>query len=139
MTEKEYNNWLSTLEVNCEVCITNLWDIQKDEISDFWVSYDEHHVCIISKVRGILEDGSIVVSNDIFNSSNGVLEYYQKSQEHIPMLCPVNDDLRRISWRHNFYNHINQIEWELLYDETIIGIIDLLNNDIAKKEEQNKE
>lgn len=136
--KNNYEEWLSTLEVNSAVCITNLWNFISEEISDFWVSYDEQHVCITSKVRGILEDGSIVVDGDIFNKS-GVLESSYKFQEHIPILCPINDELLKLAWRHRFYEQMNEIDWRKVDDDTISSIIDAINNDIKRKELQMQE
>lgn len=133
MTINEYNEWISTLEVNSEVCISNIWDLTSNQISDFWISYDEKHICIITKIRGILEDGSIVVGGDIFNS-NGVLENYNPTQEHIPVLCPINDDLLKLAWRHRFYDQMNEIDWRKVDDDTVINIIEAINEDIRKKE-----
>lgn len=133
MNINEYQEWLSTLETNSGVCISNIWDLSSDQISDLWVSYDEKHICIITKIRGILEDGSFVVGGDIFNK-NGVLENYNPSQEHVPVLCPINNELLKIAWRHRFYEQMNEIDWRKVYDDTIVNIIEIINEDIRKKE-----
>lgn len=138
--------WLKTVKPGDEVCVTNKYNVTK-YLSDLFNTMvptnlqnekSGEDICHITTIRAVLEDGSVVVGNKLFNSDGTLAENTPMSGN--PSLHPVTDELRTLEWRYKFYKAIEGIGWEKVSDETISAMIDLINKEtVAKQEAAEKE
>lgn len=138
--------WLKTLKVGDEVCISNTYDIVKKHIEPFFgsifggspvVGPKEVHeeICIIANVVAVLDDHSIVAAEEIF--SPGGKELNKLSSRKLELYEPT-DELRDLAFRLKFTNDIKNIDWKKISAECIRKIITTINEEIDRINKENK-
>lgn len=118
--------WIKTIKPGDEVCVTNIFKPL--------LSFDpDSQICEFDKVRGILEDGTIIVGNIVYKA-DGTPEDDDVDTE----LFQVTEEVLEARWRLRFYNDVKAIDWSRLSTDGIGKIIDVINEEIKKIEEEEK-
>lgn len=118
--------WIKTIKPGDEVCVTNIFKPL--------LSFDpDSQICEFDKVRGILEDGTIIVGNIVYKA-DGTPEDDDVDVE----LFQVTEEVLEARWRLRFYSDVKAIDWSRLTSEGIGKVIDVINEEIKKIEEEEK-
>lgn len=151
MTGQEYqefvNKWLTTIKVGDEVCVTNTKDpLRLFSNMLFGISGNnttgnetEKNVCIITAVRGVLPDGSIVVDDHIYNKEGKREGVEMESLSTAPSLHPVTDELRETSERLDFIDAVRRIKWDIISTEAMGKIVEVIMEEEARIKEEKKQ
>lgn len=152
MTGQEYqesvNKWLSTVKPGDEVCVTNTKDPLRLFSNMLFGSSENstteesgRDVCIITTIRGVLPDGSIVVDDHIYNKEGKREGVKLESLSTAPSLHPVTDELRETSERLDFIDAVRRIKWDLISTEAMGKIVEVIMGEEAriKEEKERKE
>lgn len=151
MTGQEYqefvNKWLTTVKAGDEVCVTNtkdplrlfsnmLFGISGNSATD---SETEKDICIITAVRGVLPDGSIVVDDHIYNKEGKREGIKSESLSTAPSLHPVTDELRETSERLDFIDAVRRVKWNVISTEAMGKIVEVIMGEEARIQEEKKQ
>lgn len=126
--------WLKGVKIGDEVCITDI-----DNTSSLYTllyttkSYDPECVCIISTIRGILDDGCFVIDNDIYTEEGKLIGSHSNQLAGTVVICEPTDKLRNIAWRKKFQESIKEVNWSNIDDEAITEIISSINKAVERK------
>lgn len=140
-TKISRDEWIKSIKVGDEVCVTNSYNISVMlgfSIEAFTGKTENDvpiEICEIRNVRGVLDDGAIIVDDSIYKS-DGTPE--KKEGRYAPELYPVTDELRENAWRVKFYNDIRNINWKKVSSEGIEKMIDIINSEIQRIEAEEK-
>lgn len=135
---KATEEWLKTVKTGDEVCVTNIYDTTRFLVNMFNSMVPDNlqneksceDICMISTIRGVLEDGTIIVGDKLF-TANGTLETNTPMKGN-PSLHPATDELRQLTWRFRFYDSMKTIPWTKFDDSAIVKIIDIINVEIQR-------
>lgn len=115
--------WIKTIKPGYQVCVTNIFKPS--------LSFDtDSQICEFDRVRGILEDGTIIVGSVVYKA-DGTPEDDDVDTE----LFQVTEEVLEARWRLRFYNDVKAIDWSRLSTDGIGKIIDVINEEIKKIEE----
>lgn len=140
-TKLSREEWIKSIKVGDEVCVTNSYNISVmlgfslEAFTGKNENTAPREICEIKNVRGILEDGAIIVDDTVYKP-DGTPE--NKEDKNAPELYPVTDELREKMWRLKFSNDIKNIDWSKVSSDGIEKIIDIINDEIKRIEAETK-
>lgn len=149
MTGQEYqefvNKWLTTVKPGDEVCVTNTKDPLRlfsnmlfGSSGNSTTEESGKDVCIITTIRGVLPDDSIVVDDHIYNKEGKREGVEMDSLSTAPSLHPVTDELRETSERLDFIDAVRRIKWDLISTEAMGKIVEVIMGEEARIKEENE-
>lgn len=118
--------WIKTIKPGYQVCVTNIFKPSP--------SFDtDSQICEFDRVRGILEDGTIIVGSVVYKA-DGTPEDDDVETE----LFQVTEEMLEARWRLTFYQTVRCIDWKRFTSDGIEKIIEIINEEIKKIEEEEK-
>lgn len=157
----ERNEWLKSLKVGDEVCVTNEGSISSKLFSTMMggimggffggpTSSKEDSavpqlICGITKVRAVLPDGHLLIENGMIFTLEGVVENVEGTAVQAAFgaveIWPADDKNKDIAWRLQFHSAISKFGWEqwkLFSRESIEKMIDIINSETLRIEDEKK-
>lgn len=129
MNDKDRKEFLKSIKVGDEVCITNEYNMIESLFGSLLEeSMKSSLVCEIHKVRGILDDGAIVIDDKIYNGDTGVYTSNHENEVNLE-IQPVDEENRHQAWRETTSNILKKIDWFKISDEAIRGFIIIINEE----------
>lgn len=151
MTRQEYqesvNKWLTTVKPGDEVCVTNTKDSLRlftnmffgNSINSATGNEIEKDVCVITTIRGVLPDGSIIVDSHIYDNEGKREGVNSETLSMAPSLHPVTDELRETSKRLDFIDAVKRIKWDIISTEAMGKIVEIIMGEEARIKEEKKQ
>ena len=152
--EREEKNieWLKTVKVGDEVCITNTYNLTGCILGKMFENSFGHlfggskykdegqtdEICEITTIRGILPDGCFVVGTSIY-TPKGKLEGDNIASSTEPELFEPTEELRQLAWKFKFSKDVKKIDFRGFTEESVKGLIQIINNEIHRINEEAKE
>lgn len=128
--EEQIEEWIKTLKVGDEVCITNRGNTIDNIIDNMFAqclgaNIQGEIVCKIEIIEGILSNGGVVVGDVIYNQEGQAKGH--KITNPLPRLFPITDELKELAWKMKFSENIKNTEWSKFPVNTIAKIMKICN------------